>query len=200
MPSDSIQRRTLLECAVRLLALPAGLNFLSAWSRAAQEHQHAIAGTAPPQPAMLSEYRPQFFSPSDFEALQAFTEILIPTDETPGAREACCSQLIDFLLSSSGDFAPQTQKQWRSAMSALRDAGFHNAAPGARAALVAEISRPERDRAAQHSAYFAYRLIKRENAFAFYTARAGIIENLDYRGNSFNVQFPACTHPEHHEV
>ena len=200
MSYHSIERRTLLECAVRLLAVPAGLNFLSAWSRAAQEHQHGAAGSAPLQPSTLSQYRPQFFSPSDFAALQAFTELLIPTDETPGAREACCSQLIDFLLSSSGNFAPQTQKQWRSAMNALRAAGFHSANPQARAALLVEISQPERDGAAEHPAYFAYRLIKRENAFAFYTARAGIIEDLDYRGNSFNVQFPACTHPEHHEV
>ncbi len=199
MPDHSMQRRTLLECAVRLLALPAGSTFLSSWSQAAQEHQHSSTG-APPQPPLLAAYRPNFFSPQDFEALSAFTELLIPTDETPGAREAGCSQFIDFLLSLSAEFAPQTQKQWRSAMSALRRAGFHRASPEARAALLSEISRPERDADAQHPAYFAYQLIKRENAFAFYTARAGIIEDLDYRGNSYNVQFPGCTHPEHHEV
>ena len=55
-------------------------------------------------------------------------------------------------------------------------------------------------RAAKHPAYFAYRLIKRENTFAFYTARAGMIETLDYRGNSYNLSFPACNHPEHHAV
>ena len=46
----------------------------------------------------------------------------------------------------------------------------------------------------------AYRLIKQQNAFAFYTSRAGMIEALEYKGNSYNVVFPACTHPEHRQV
>jgi hypothetical protein len=62
------------------------------------------------------------------------------------------------------------------------------------------MSKPERDRAATHPLYSTYRLIKQQNTFAFYTSRAGLIEALDYRGNSYNLQFPACTHPEHHKV
>jgi len=62
------------------------------------------------------------------------------------------------------------------------------------------ISKPERDPSASHPAYFAYRLIKQLKPFAFYTSRAGMIEALDYRGNSYNVSFPACTHPEHQKI
>jgi len=184
--------------------MPAGLQFFSAWTRAAQEHGHSHGSSAPPVPselsAMFSNYQPQFFSPADYEALQSFTELLIPTDDMPGAREAHCSEFIDFLLNSSGGYSPDTQKQWRSALSALKEAGFHSANMEGRAALLREIAKPERDPTAHHPAYSAYRLIKRENAFAFYTARVGIIDNLDYRGDSYNLVFPACTHPEHHEV
>ena len=62
------------------------------------------------------------------------------------------------------------------------------------------MSRPERERGASHPGYVAYRLIKQQNTFAFYTSRAGLIEALDYRGNSYNLEFPACTHPEHQKV
>ena len=72
--------------------------------------------------------------------------------------------------------------------------------PHLRQALVEAMSKPERDHSASHPAYFAYRLIKQENIFAFYTARAGMIEALDYKGNSYNLQFPPCTHLEHHVV
>jgi hypothetical protein len=41
-------------------------------------------------------------------------------------------------------------------------------------------------------------MIKQQNTFAFYTSRAGMIETLDYKGNSYNEVFPACDHPEHH--
>jgi hypothetical protein len=85
-------------------------------------------------------------------------------------------------------------------MDALRQAGFHAANSRGRAELVEAMSAPERDRTKTHPAFSAYRLIKQQNTFAFYTSRAGMIETLDYRGNSYNEAFPACTHPEHQRV
>jgi hypothetical protein len=133
------------------------------------------------------DYKPKFFDPEDFAALQAFTEILIPTDDTPGAREGRCAQFIDFVLSAS-DEGSGAQGVWRKTMSSLRDLGFHAAGSEARAALVETLARQ------QHP---AFKTIKQLNTFAFYTSRAGQIETLDYRGLSYNVTFPACTHPEH---
>jgi len=140
----------------------------------------------------LNDYQPKFFSPEDFAALQSFTEILIPTDETPGAHEAKCAQFIDFVLQASED---TTQTHWRQAMQALKDAGFHASNPARRLQIISEI-----DQSAQHPAFFAYRLIKQQNTFAFYTSREGTIQALDYKGNTYNVSFPACTHPEHQVV
>jgi Gluconate 2-dehydrogenase subunit 3 len=186
--------------AMRAAALPGGAQFFAAWLRAADDHpQHPAASSAPPESPLLRDYKPQFFGPEDFEALEAFTGILIPTDDTPGAREARCAHFIDFVLHAS-DSVPATQKQWRDALAALKQAGFHAADAKGRAALVAEIAKPERDPSASHPAYAAYRLIKQQNAFAFYTSRAGMIEALEYKGNSFNTSFPACNHPEHHQV
>ena len=59
---------------------------------------------------------------------------------------------------------------------------------------------PSATAGATHPAYAAYRLIKQQNTFAFYTSRTGMIEALDYRGNSYNAAFPACDHPEHRTV
>jgi gluconate 2-dehydrogenase gamma chain len=187
-------RRELIEATMRAAALPGAAEFFSTWLRAADDHQH---NPAPPEPPLLRNYQPKFFGPEDFEALSAFTEILIPTDDTPGAREAHCAHFIDFLLHEN---TPQMQKQWRDAMTALKTAGFHSADAARRAALVEDMAKPERDRSASHPAYAAYRLIKQQNTFAFYTSRAGMIEALDYRGNSYNDTFPACTHPEHHRL
>jgi len=200
MDIESLSRRTLLDSVIRISTLPAGMAFLSAWTKAAQQHGHTGRSAPPKDTSGLENYQPQFFPPEDFELIESFTEILIPTDETPGAREAHCAHFIDFVLHAMDGYAPDTQKQWRAAVVALREAGFHSADGERRRTLVAEMARPERDRTAHHPAYAAYRLIKRENAFAFYTARAGSIEALDYRGNSFNLDFPACTHPEHQKV
>lgn len=195
MDAEPLSRRRLLALLASALAVPGASEFFGAWLHAAP-HQHADHWQ-PPEPRLLRDYQPKFFEAADFAALQSFTEILIPTDETPGAREARCAHFIDFLLHASERAAPDLTAQWRAAMSALGKAGFHDADTTQRAALVEAMSRPEREPAATHPAYSAYRLIKQQNTFAFYTSRAGMIESLDYRGNTYNATFPACTHPEH---
>jgi Gluconate 2-dehydrogenase subunit 3 len=195
-----LSRRDLLDLSVRAAALPGAAEFFAAWFQAAKAAQHKAADHAPPELPLLRNYTPKFFGAEDFEALQAFTEILIPTDDTPGAREAHCAHYIDFVLHAATDAAPEMQRPWHDAMAALREAGFHAADHHGRAALMDAMSRPERDRTATHPAYAAYRLIKQQTTFAFYTSRAGSIEALDYRGNSYNPTFPACTHPEHQVV
>ncbi len=192
-------RRDLLLLAGRAAALPGATDFLSAWLQAADVHRHDSSSPAPPEPPLLRDYKPAFFDPADFEALQSFTEILIPTDDTPGAREAHCAHYIDFLLQASED-VPAARTKWRKAMNTLRQAGFHGASQARRAALVENMSLPERDPARTHPAFAVYRLIKAQNTFAFYTSRAGMIETLEYKGNSFNSIFPACTHPEHQKI
>ena len=189
-----LTRRRWLRLVTVAAALPGAAEFIGPWLQAAAVHQQHYA---PPDPGLLKDYQPKFFDADDFAALEAFTAILIPTDDTPGAREARCAHFIDFLLTASAAVDPRLQGQWRTAMTALRDAGFHAADDKGRADLVATMARPERDRSATHPAYPAYRLIKQQNTFAFYTSRAGLIEALDYRGNSFNVTFPGCDHPEH---
>lgn len=194
-----LSRRDLIDMSLRAAAAAGGAEFFGAWLRQSAAHQHA-SSLAPPEPPLLRNYQPRFFNAEDFEVLQAFTEILIPTDETPGAREARCAHFIDFVLDASTGVNPEIQRQWREAMGALRSAGFHAADAAGRATLVAAMSRPEVDRAASHPAYPAYRLIKQQNSFAFFTSRAGLIETLDYRGNSVNAEFPACNHPQHRTV
>jgi hypothetical protein len=196
-------RRDFANLALRAAALPGGAQFLAAWLKGSEEqdeHDHAGHSSAPPETPLLRDYQPKFFDASDFAALQAFTAILIPTDDTPGAREAHCALYIDFVLNAAAEFAPQMQTEWRGAMGSLRSAGFHAADARGREALVEAMSRPERDPALQHPAFNAYRLIKQQNTFAFYTSRVGTIEALDYKGNSYNATFPACSHPEHQKV
>ena len=192
-------RRELLELAVRAAALPGAARFFAAWYEAGLAHQQqpAAATYAPAEPPFLANYTPRFFPPEDFAALRAFTEILIPTDDSPGAREARCAHFIDFVLQAA---APALQTQWRDAMRLLADAGFHAGDAPQRLALVTAMAAPEKDRSASHPLYPVFRLIKQQNTFAFYTSRAGIIETLDYRGNSYNAVFPGCEHPEHQSI
>jgi hypothetical protein len=194
-PGEPLSRRRLLALTASALALPGALQFFGAWLEAApRQHQ---AHWQPPESAVLRDYQPKFFAAADFAALQALTAILIPTDDTPGASEARCAHFIDFLLHASEASAPDVAAEWRAGMRTLETIGFHAGDPARQAALVEAMSRPERVAGATDVAYRVYRLVKQQNTFAFYTSRAGMIETLDYKGNSYNVTFPACDHPEH---
>jgi Gluconate 2-dehydrogenase subunit 3 len=171
--------------------------FLGQWLRAAPARgNHA----APPEPERWSHYTPRFFSAEDFRALEGFTAILIPTDETPGAREAHVAHFIDFLVHAAAEYGPEMQGEWRRASEWLRSRNFAGLPAGQQRALVEEMAVPERDRGRRHPGYATYRLIKQATVFAFYTSRAGLVENLEYQGYAYLTEFPACTHPEHHRV
>src|SRR4051794_7893956 len=100
-------RRRLLRLAAAALALPGAADFLAPWLHAQAHDQHY----APPDPGLLDNYQPRFFAADDFAALQSFTAILIPSDGTPGAREARCAAFIDFLLAASSGVDPGLQTQ-----------------------------------------------------------------------------------------
>lgn len=189
-----------MESALAATSLPGTADYFINWLRDAAPHAEHITHIAPPEPPFLASYQARFFSSEDFAALQSACEILIPTDDLPGAKEAHCALYIDFVLNASGEYAPQRQKQWRTAMGQLREIGFHSADRAGREALIKAMAQPEIDRSVRHPAFGAYRLIKAENAFAFYSSRIGLIDNLDYRGDTFNATFPACDHAEHQQV
>lgn len=92
------------------------------------------------------------------------------------------------------------QKQWRAAMTYLAGQRFGELDAAGQLALVKRMAAPERDHAVKHNGYATYRLVKQMTVFAFYTSRAGLIGNLEYQGNAYLAEFPACNHPEHRRV
>jgi hypothetical protein len=179
--------------------------FFSNWMRAAQSESsshglHSSHPNAPPDPHDWSSYKPQFFSPDEFRVLEQFTFVLIPTDETPGAREAHVAAYIDFVVNAASEYAPETQTHWREAVHWIAAQSFDKLSADAQINLVSEMSEPERDPSKQHLGYSYYRLVKDMTVRAFYTSRIGLIDVLEYKGLAYLTEFPACTHPEHHEV
>jgi hypothetical protein len=172
-------RRKVIVAASRALAAAGGQEFFADWLRAA----HAHNSSAPPEPDRWTNYTPKFFSPAEFSMLQSFTEILIPTDDTPGAREAHVAHYIDFVVSAAAEYAPEMQKEWKAAVAWLAGKKLDAAFVGG----LAESFPP-------------YRLIKQMTVFAFYTSRAGLVDDLGYQGIAYLTEFPACEHPEHRRV
>lgn len=60
----------------------------------------------------------RFLTPQEAADFEAFSAQIIPTDDTPGAREAGAVYFVDYLLSAIN---PEQQGQFRDAMLALSD-------------------------------------------------------------------------------
>lgn len=152
-------------------------------------------------PAAETEpYRPVFFDVEEYRIIDSFTAILIPTDDTPGAREARVAPFVDFVVNAAAEYAPEVQREWRQALGWLKEQHFGSLSASEQSALITRMSEPERDPAKHHAGFAAYRLIKEMSVHAFYTSRTGLIDVLEYKGNAYLKEFPACNHPEHHKV
>jgi Gluconate 2-dehydrogenase subunit 3 len=77
---------------------------------AAAEHAHQAAKTSAPP-------KFQFFTPKEAAEIDAITARIIPSDETPGAREAGVVYFIDRALTT---FAVDDQKTYREGLPALQ--------------------------------------------------------------------------------
>jgi gluconate 2-dehydrogenase gamma chain len=105
----STTRRTFLSQAVGSL----GLLYLSSLTPdvIAQAHQHAKL-TA--RDLGAGAYR--FFAPQQAADFAAFAEQIVPSDETPGAKEANVVRFVDYALSA---IEPQNKKDFAAALQAL---------------------------------------------------------------------------------
>ena len=123
---DNSSRRNVGSPLAKVFATAAAQDFLSVWLAADQSHDHGANHNAPPEPERWTGYKLQFFTPEQFRNLDTYTAILIPTDETPGARETHVAQFIDFVVNAAAEYDPKMQAQWRSAMDLLAKHNFPN--------------------------------------------------------------------------
>lgn len=176
-------RRDLNWLLMKTAGTAAGSAFLQSWLASARD----LNSDRPPEPDRWTNYKPQFFSPREFALVDRFTDLLIPTDDTPGAREAHAAQFIDFVIFSAHEYAPEMQSEWKAAVSWFDGKELDTK-------LMSEICEPA------HAGYPVFQTMKHLTVYAYYTSRAGLIENLQYKGIEYLTAFPPCNHPEHRNV
>lgn len=211
MDHREISRRGALKYLGLLATSAAGREFLASWLpspavpamewndlTAMQHIRHA------PEAEHAAPYVPQFFKPDEFKIVELLTELIIPTDDKPGAREAKVANYIDFVVFSAREFEPSLQREWMDGLAFLNaesqkqlGKAFRLAAIEERVGLLTEMSLPERDPRVHHPGYAFFRLVKNLTVEGFYTSQIGLIEVLDFQGMNYNSDFPGCTHPEH---
>jgi gluconate 2-dehydrogenase gamma chain len=182
-----------------MIALAAAASRFPGFVRWTCAAQHAMGE---PKPPAAHVYQPQFFTPAEFAIIDQLTELILPRDESPGAREAGVAEFIDFMVAADGEL----QWPFRYGLDWInaRARTLHGAEFGA---LTEEqqtnLLRPLASRAASipkdadGRKFFA--LLRRYTVMGYYTSRMGM-EELNYPGLKFYSESPACPHtgdPEH---
>jgi gluconate 2-dehydrogenase gamma chain len=136
-------------------------------------------------------------SPSQYAAVEALVEAIIPADErSPGAKEARVADYIDLLLSESAD--ESVRQTWLEGLAALDgEAGTRFGAPFSRLdagqveALLTDISRNETAGTKTPLEAF-FTTTKQATIHAYYTSEIGIHKELRYKGNQLLAEFTGC--------
>jgi gluconate 2-dehydrogenase gamma chain len=199
-------RRTALKYLGLLSASAAGREFLAGWLPVGGLASGGLVWIAnlPEDKETAASYSPQFFHAAEYRTVQALTERIVPSDDTPGAKEARVAEYIDFVVFSAAEFKPSLQTEWREGLAYLDGesqkrftSSFAEAAEADRIRLLEEMSAPERDPRLEHPGFPFFRLAKEMTVEGFYTSKVGLIDVLDYQGMNYQADFPGCTHPEH---
>jgi hypothetical protein len=149
-----------------------------------------------------AEYRPQFFTPAEYASVERLTEIIIPSDATPGAKEAGVAEFIDFMVFSDPDaqYGFRTGLTWLDAF-AEESTGkrFMALTLGQQTSLLEPLGFKSKARPGLEAGRRFFSLMREYTVTGFYTTEIGYKE-LDNPALKFYAESPECPHtgdPEH---
>jgi len=217
MGGQGFERREILRY-IGIASVAATFPGFRRWSFACPaDPSHVPAPNAPE-----TSYKPLFFTPDQYRLIERFAEMIIPTDDTPGAKEAGVAEFIDFMVANRVAVSPHGEV--RSTADAIRQgeeaqvqfvAGidwinarsksefkklFLDCAPEQQTSLLEELAYKAKFKPTTESGREFFQLIRDYTVVGYYTSRVGL-ESLGYPGlRSVWPKMPGCTHlndPEH---
>lgn len=164
----------------------------------------AEAHTHRPSPAAAvtrAGWTPKVLDAHQDELVVTLSEMIIPANDTPGAKAALVNRFIDAVL----DDADEAERKaflkglaWIDTRSReLFGGGFLEATPEQQAALLTIVSSGKNTAHEDQVGVEFFEAIKRLTVTGYYTSEIGMKQELKDDGNLFFAEPAGCTHPEH---
>jgi len=186
---QGLQRREIL----RVIGVAALASHFPGFARWAYAGAHASEDAASSRP---QAYSPQFFPAPEFAVITQLTELIIPSDETPGAREAGVCEFVDFMVAHDAE----QQAPMRAGLAWLQDRSqrefsrnFLQLTAAQQAALLERLAYKAKHRDGEESGREFFRRIRELTVMGFYSSEIGYRE-LDNPWQQFYSHSPACPH------
>jgi hypothetical protein len=150
-------------------------------------------------------YHPQFFTAAEYATVERLTEIIIPNDGTPGAKEAGVAEFIDFMVASEPElqYGFRTGLTWLNAHAEQKDGKrFAELTPEQQTSLLEPLGFKDKARPGEEDGRRFFSLMREYTVTGFYTSEIGFKE-LDNPALKFYAESPECPHkgdPEHAHV
>lgn len=140
----------------------------------------------------------RFFTAAEMGLLDALGETILPADDhSPGARAAGVAAFVDAQLAEKDPKIPDWAEERKKAHESLAaldrlcremtGKDFVLAAPADRDAVLTKAAAGEGD--PQTPAEHAFKWVKGQTAHAYYTSKIGIHQEMEYKGNTLQVEF-----------
>ena len=181
-----------------------------------QGHSQAAAPTPSPQ-----EYQPLFFSPEHYRTVEHIAGMIIPEDDTPGAKQAGAAEFIDFMVANRVPVS--TSREVRSTEDAMEignDAqrrflagldwinarcqaefghAFLDSSSEQQTSLLEELAYKAKFKPTTESGREFFQMMRDYTVVGYYTTRIGL-ESLGYPGlRTHWPKMPGCAHPDNPE-
>ena len=195
MAGQDLQRREML----RIMATAAAVSKFPGFAKWTFicSHDTAASGLIRPE-----SYQPLFFSPSEYATVERLTELIIPSDATPGAKEAGVAEFVDFIVAHDAEqqYPMRLGISWLNAhCERLFGKAFLDLTEAQQVSVLEPFAYKGKHREGEEDGRKFFAAIKELTVMGFYTTEIGYKE-IDNPALKFYAKSPACPHtddPEH---
>jgi len=215
MGGQGIERREILRF-IGIASIAGTFPGFNKWKFACAEgHVHEPVVRATHSPA--APYRPLFFTPEQFQMIEHLAEMILPRDDTPGAKEAGVGEFIDFMVANR--VAVSARRDVRSTQDAIELGNeaqnrflsgldwmnarsksefgreFMECSAQQQKSLIEGLAYKAKFRPTTESGRQFFQLLRDYTVVGYYTTRIGL-ESLGYPGLRLVwPSMPGCPHP-----
>ena len=217
MGGQGIERREILRY-IGIAAVASSFPGFSQWAFACPQDHPQDHSQSPSSKSGSDSYQPLFFSPQQYRMVEHLAEMIIPEDDTPGAKRAGVAEFIDFMVanrvpvSTSRDFrstedaiAAGNEAQnkfiaglgWMNARSRSEfGREFMDCTSKQQNALLEELAYKAKFKPTTESGRAFFQMMRDYTVVGYYTTKIGL-ESLGYPGlRTVWPKMPACPHPD----
>ncbi len=156
----------------------------------------ALGSALPPDRELSSRtWKPIFFGSHQNRTVIALSDLIIPTTDTPGAMAAQVNRFIDLLLAAETE---EKRKEYIEALSWLDgyclnrySNPFVRLGHEEQVAVLSLLTHPEPNPELSHGVKL-FQIVKASIVRAYYTSEIGMLEELKYQTNPYQLGCPGC--------